>query len=97
MNKVRSSPPAPNPFSTSTKLSYFLPFKGRVRLDIADVSGKRITTLLNEDQSVGLHDILWDGSTGQGARVPDGLYLLLIYADTDGGDWSATQKLLIHP
>ena len=58
----------PNPFNTSTIVSYELPKAGEVRLDIYDMLGRRVETLVNEFQQVGAHYTRWDGS-GQSSGI----------------------------
>ncbi len=52
----------PNPFNNTTLISYELPEAGDVRLDVYDMLGRRIETLVNEHQQVGSHYIRWDAS-----------------------------------
>ncbi len=47
----------PNPFNPSTTISWRLPEKGFVTLKVYDVLGKEIATLVNEEQSAGVHQI----------------------------------------
>jgi photosystem II stability/assembly factor-like uncharacterized protein len=51
----------PNPFRGSTKISYFLPKPSSVTLDIYDVTGSLIETLVDETQKPGIHETCWNG------------------------------------
>ncbi len=64
----------PNPFNPGTQLNYELPRAGLVRINIFDVKGRQITTLVNEIKDAGQFFIKWQGMDGQGHRVPSGLY-----------------------
>ncbi len=52
----------PNPFNPSTLISYALPEQAHVRLAIYDLTGRRISTLVNEEQSPGEFNVTWDAS-----------------------------------
>jgi sialate O-acetylesterase len=45
----------PNPFSRSTRIDYFLPQTGHVLLEVFDVNGRRVASLVNEEQMAGTH------------------------------------------
>ncbi len=68
----------PNPFNPQTKLRFLLPQSGRVRIDVADVSGRVLTTLLDGQMSAGNHFVEWDGRDRSGKRLPSGVYLYRI-------------------
>ncbi len=61
----------PDPFSFSTTISYTLSQASDVRLELFDVLGRKIQTLLQSRQSAGSYSLLYDGS-----RLSPGLYLL---------------------
>lgn len=52
--------PYPNPFNAVTKITYSLPISSEVRLDILDISGRKVTQLVEESMGAGSHTILWD-------------------------------------
>jgi hypothetical protein len=52
----------PNPFNSSTLISYELPFNNHVTLKIYDILGKENETLVDEKQSSGKYSINWDAS-----------------------------------
>jgi len=64
----------PNPFNAQTTISYqlFKPFN--VKLDIFNVQGALVRTLINEHQSSGYYRISWDGKTLNGMSAPGGAY-----------------------
>jgi len=65
----------PNPFSRSTRLSYAVPYRGNVSLDIFDAVGRNVTTLVSGRSEAGRFDATWDGRAKSGALVPGGVYL----------------------
>ena len=52
----------PNPFNPVTTINYSIPAVSDVRLDIFNILGQRITTLINENQQPGEYSIIWDAS-----------------------------------
>jgi len=79
-------PPYPNPFNPTTSISFSIPQLRIVSLKIYDITGKLITTLINEKLNIGYHSIDWDGSNQSG-----GVYLVRM----ESGDYIETQKLLL--
>jgi hypothetical protein len=59
----------PNPFNPSTVISYGLPLTTHVILEIYDILGSRVVTLLDESQSAGFHSATWHAE-----EVPTGIY-----------------------
>ncbi len=52
----------PNPFNPSTTITYSVPQKSEVRLEIFNMLGQRIDVLVNNVSSAGSHEINWDAS-----------------------------------
>jgi beta-N-acetylhexosaminidase len=52
----------PNPFNPLTTIEYQIAVAGNVTLSIYDLLGKKIATVVNEEQSPGIHTVLFDGS-----------------------------------
>ncbi len=52
----------PNPFNSSTEIRYSIPIQSDVRLDVYNILGRRIATLVDENQQLGDHSVLWDAS-----------------------------------
>ncbi len=69
-------PNAPNPFSAATRIRFGLPRNERVTLEVFDIQGHRVATLLDHAPlAPGYHSMIWDGISG-GHRAPSGVYLL---------------------
>jgi hypothetical protein len=64
----------PNPFNPSTTINYDLAKAGQVRLDIYNLIGQRVTTLVNDVQSVGSWNVVWNGKDDVGSSVASGIY-----------------------
>jgi len=65
----------PNPFNPRTTLEYGIQHTGQVRLEIYDIRGRRVTSLINETLPPGLYTTTWEGTDDQGHRVPSGQYV----------------------
>jgi hypothetical protein len=81
-NEVVSSTPAkqmlsqnfPNPFNPTTTIEYNVPVNGNVSLNVYNVKGQLVRTLVNENQTIGKHTIVWDGQDNNGATATSGIY-----------------------
>jgi hypothetical protein len=67
-------PNYPNPFNPSTTISFYLPSKSHVTLELFDISSRLVARLLNAEISEGLHSIQWKGVNESGRRVASGIY-----------------------
>ncbi len=76
----------PNPFNPSTKIEFSLPAPGRVRLNIYDCLGRKVSTLLDEYLSAGYHSYIWDAS-----GLNSGVYFYSLRA----GEFSGMKKSLL--
>ena len=68
-------PNYPNPFNPSTLIPYQLPSPAPVRLEVFNLLGQRIATLVEEVQPAGFHHARWDGTDAGGRAVGAGVYL----------------------
>ena len=73
------APNAPNPFNASTLIPYRLDADGPVRLEIYNLLGQRIRTLVDEAQAAGSYRVHWDARDGRGAVVAAGVYLVRLH------------------
>lgn len=81
----------PNPFNASTMISYNLPTRSNVKLEVFNQLGQRVRTLVNANESAGAYTVTWDGRTDTGADVSSGMYLYRLTAD----DLVQTKKMLL--
>ena len=71
---------SPNPFNPSTTISYYLPERMRVRLDVYDVSGRLVARLADGEQERGDRVVQWNGRGMRGDRVSSGVYYYRLQA-----------------
>jgi hypothetical protein len=64
----------PNPFNPTTTIAYSLPEASKVRLDIYNVKGQLVKTLVNAEMSAGMHSVVWNGRDSNNAAVASGVY-----------------------
>ena len=65
----------PNPFNPSTVIRFEVPATGgRVTLEIFDLRGRLVRTLVDGPQTPGLQQVVWDGADGNGRRAASGVY-----------------------
>ncbi len=69
---------APNPFRATTNISIALPAPGPVQLDVFDLAGRHVSTLLNQPLPAGNHTAAFDGS-----ELPPGVYLVRMTSGSD--------------
>jgi hypothetical protein len=81
----------PNPFNPTTTISYGLPNDSDVRVDIFNLLGQRIITLVNEHQNAGFKSVVWDGRDGAGKTVSSGVYFYKI----DAGSFHESKKMVM--
>jgi hypothetical protein len=81
----------PNPFNPSTTISYGLPADADVRVEIYNLLGQNVRTLVDEHQSAGYKAVIWDGRDNSGSSVSTGVYFYRIEA----GKFQASRKMLL--
>ncbi|MHB2149696.1 S8 family serine peptidase [Calditrichota bacterium LG25] len=70
----------PNPFNPAVTILYGLPEKQAVRLEIFDLTGRRVVILVQEEQEAGWHSAIWNGKNSHGSAVGSGTYIFRISA-----------------
>ena len=73
----------PNPFNSSTMISYEIAESAPVRLDIFDLTGQKVRTLVNFVQQPGNYQIMWNGRDTAGRELATGMYLYRLQAGTE--------------
>ncbi len=65
----------PNPFNPETIIEFQVPERGRVELNIYNMVGQKIRSLVNDSRPVGTYRVMWDGRDDYGNLVATGVYL----------------------
>ena len=89
---VQSLRAAPNPSRGSTTIDYALAADARVTVHVHDITGRHVTTLVDDVKGPGDHRVTWDG-TADGWSVASGVYLVRVEA---GGDALCRRVVLVR-
>jgi len=85
-SKFRLSPAYPNPFNSTTTITYALPFASQVSLSLYNLSGQRIETLVNGRRRAGVHRVVlssWNMASG------------LYFVQLEGSGQTFSSKILL--
>ncbi len=78
--RVRLGAARPNPASGSVRVAFALPSVARVRMDVYDVRGRRVQTLVDATLGAGAHEAFWNGRDRDGLETPSGVYFVRLEA-----------------
>jgi endo-1,4-beta-xylanase len=85
----------PNPFNPVTKISYQLQQAGQVKLEVYDILGHKVKTLVNYRQSAGFHQVYWNALDELDHFVSAGVYVYRLQVKTAGNVYSGSKKMLL--
>ncbi len=86
----------PNPFNAGTTIQYGIPHPGQVTLDVFNILGERVITLINnEHHDEGNYTISWDGITSNGRPAASGVYFYRISVIGQQGSFAQTKKMVV--
>ena len=66
----------PNPFNSAVAIDFDTDEPGRVSLEVYDIMGKLVNTLIDGDMSGGVHRTIWNATDDKGQAVPSGVYFI---------------------
>lgn len=81
----------PNPFNPTTSISFDLAQDGPVSLDIYNVKGQKVKTLVNDRMVAGSHTIQWNGTDNSNKKVGSGIY----FYNMKSGKYTNTRKMIL--
>jgi hypothetical protein len=81
----------PNPFNPSTTLRFKLAERQNVKIEIFDVKGALVRTLVNEVIESGSYPVIWDATNEAGTVMPTGTYI----AKMTAGDYTSSIKMTL--
>jgi hypothetical protein len=83
----------PNPFNPETTIKYQLPEAGQVRLEVYNMLGQVVKTLVdNQFQNAGRYTLQWDATNNSGQPLSSGVYFYRVLA---GGEFQSHKKMLL--
>ncbi|MDP1675273.1 MAG: T9SS type A sorting domain-containing protein, partial [Bacteroidota bacterium] len=80
----------PNPFNPTTNIVYNLANSGPVRLEVFNIIGQKVATVVDEVQNAGTWNVRWNGSDAAGKQVSSGIYLYRLTT----GSFVSTKKMM---
>lgn len=81
----------PNPFNPGTTIKYSIPENELVKLNVYDITGRKVAELVNNQQNAGVYEVTWNGKADSGNQVASGIYLYTIQA----GSVFQTRKMIL--
>ena len=81
----------PNPFNPTTNIRFSLPNEQHVKLQIFDITGALVKTLIDQAIRGGNMEVAWDGTNAAGTKVSSGMYLYRLQA----GEFSTVKKMVL--
>jgi hypothetical protein len=83
----------PNPFNPETVIAFNMAAPGHVRLEVFNIVGQSVTTLVDEFRDAGRHVVEWQGRDRSGAQVPSGIYFYRLH---QGNETQTRQMVLLR-
>lgn len=81
----------PNPFAERTTIAYELPRPARVHLEIYNLAGRKVTTILSGERPAGRHSAVWKRTDSSGRRVAAGIY----FCRLEAAGLTSTKKMIV--
>ena len=81
----------PNPFNPTTSINYTISNNSAVQLDIFNIKGQKVSTLVNEQKDPGTYNVEWNGTNSSGTNVSSGIYLYRLTSE----DIINTKKMVL--
>ena len=81
----------PNPFNPITSIKYDLPIETRVTIEIYNIIGNKITTLIDKNMDAGSHIVRWNSTDRNSVKIPSGIYFYHIKTN----EFIKTKKMIL--
>jgi hypothetical protein len=81
----------PNPFNPSTTIEFDLPNPGQVTLEVYNIAGQKVQTIVDRPMNAGTHSVQWHGTDESGSPVASGIYLYRLTS----GDYTENKKMIL--
>jgi hypothetical protein len=81
----------PNPFNPTTTIEYQLPQGGQVKLEVFNILGERVATLVNNVEEAGFYHVQWNGQDESGRSVASGMYMYRLVA----GEFVSVKRMVL--
>ncbi len=81
----------PNPFASATTIRFSVAERSQVKIEVYDVKGTLVRTLVNESIEAGTYPVVWDGLDASGNEVANGSYICKMTA----GEYTSSIKMTL--
>ncbi len=85
----------PNPFNPATSIKYALHEDAKICIEIFNIKGQKVKTLIDEQQSAGYHSVMWNGKDNSGKTAASGLYFYKMASEGNSGDYTSIKKMIL--
>ena len=95
-NQYALSQNYPNPFNPTTLITYQIPSDGNVLMEVFNIIGQPVRTLIEKPQAVGTYSVEWDGRTSDGLELTTGIYFVRLNVTNGAGQaFTSTKKAIL--
>jgi subtilisin-like proprotein convertase family protein len=84
----------PNPFNPTTTISFSIPAESNVKLEIFDILGRKVATLINGMRTAGTYNVIWDGNNDFGNLLSSGVYFYRLEATGGSNNFVNLKKMV---
>ena len=84
----------PNPFNPTTQIQFHLAELSTIKLDIYNVNGEKVRTIVNAKKEAGIYTVEWNGLNDRAQQVGSGIYLLKLNAIGTKNTFIKTMKMI---
>ena len=81
----------PNPFNPITYIQFMVPVYDRVKMEVLNIHGQKICTIIDNYHQPGSYQVSWDGTNDLGNSVPTGIYFYRL----ESFEYVITKKLIL--
>lgn len=82
----------PNPFRSTTQLEFSLERGENVTIEVFDILGRKVATLIDSDLNAGIHKITWNGTSDSGVEINSGTYFFKMRA----GEFTSVKQVMLN-
>ncbi len=88
-------PAYPNPCNAETTIEYRLAVNSHAKIDVFNIVGQKVRTLVDTDQTAGHYRLSWNGSDSGERCLPSGVYLIKLEARYRGHHFNKVQRVVL--
>ena len=85
----------PNPFNPVTNIAFSLSEPGHVTLEVYNVKGEKVRTLVDKVLAANNHIVTWNGKNDNNKSVSSGVYFYKMISESNSGEYTSTKKMIL--